>query len=99
MQSLKPKQRTVQPGRTVIRVVILVNLNRDGEVPQMTTSPQSTSPRIWVDLAPGTGPYYALVVKIGPPVRYRSKISEDWCGLPVLSSPSLNLKKVRFDPA
>ena len=36
---------------------------RDGEVPQMTTSPQSTSPRIWEDLAPeqvlSTGPYYA----------------------------------------
>ena len=31
---------------------------RDGEVPQMTTSPQSTSPRIWEDLAPGTGPQY-----------------------------------------
>ena len=29
---------------------------RDGEVPQMTTSPQSTSPCIWEDLAPGTGP-------------------------------------------
>ena len=28
----------------------------DGEVPPMTTSPQSTSPRIWEDLAPGTGP-------------------------------------------
>ena len=25
---------------------------RDGEVPQLTTSPQSTSPRIWEDLAP-----------------------------------------------
>ena len=24
----------------------------------MTTSPQSTSPRIWEDLAPGTGPQY-----------------------------------------
>ena len=32
--------------------------DRDGEVPQMTTSPQSTSPRIWEDLAPGTGPQY-----------------------------------------
>ena len=31
---------------------------RDGEVPQMTTSPQSTSPRVWEDLAPGTGPQY-----------------------------------------
>ena len=40
----------------------IVGLNevksRDGEVPQMTTSPQSTSPRIWEDLAPGTGPQY-----------------------------------------
>ena len=33
-------------------------LLRDGEVPQMTTSPQSTSPRIWEDLAPSTGPQY-----------------------------------------
>ena len=31
---------------------------RDGEVPQMTTSPQSTSPRICEDLAPSTGPQY-----------------------------------------
>ena len=31
-------------------------VHRDGEVPQMTTSPQYTSPRIWEDLAPGTGP-------------------------------------------
>ena len=29
-----------------------------GEVPQITTSPQSTSPRKWGDLAPGTGPQY-----------------------------------------
>ena len=28
-------------------------MNRDGEVPQMTTSP-----RVWEDLAPGTGPQY-----------------------------------------
>ena len=32
---------------------------RDREVPQITTSPQSTSPRIWEDLASSTGPYYA----------------------------------------
>ena len=40
----------------------LVNVNsrkgRDGEVAQMTTSPQSTSPPTWEDLAPGTGPQY-----------------------------------------
>ena len=30
--------------------------SRDGEVPQMTTSPQSTNPHVWEDLAPGTGP-------------------------------------------
>ena len=49
------------------RKVQICPLGRHGEVPQMTNSPQ-----IWEDLAPGTGPYYARVVKVGPPVRYRS---------------------------
>ena len=31
---------------------------RDGEVPKMTNSPQSTSSCVWKDLAPGTGPQY-----------------------------------------
>ena len=43
----------------VWRVKTSTIIVRDGEVPQMTTSPQSTSPRIWEDLAPGTGPHYA----------------------------------------
>ena len=37
-------------------------------------------------------PVQSWATKGGPPVRYRSQISEDWCGLPVLyrrSSPSL----------
>ena len=39
-------------------------------------------------------PVQSWATKGGPPVRYRSQISEDWCGLPVLycrSSPSLDL--------
>ena len=35
-----------------------LDVSRDGEVPQMTTSPQSTGPLIWEDLALGTGPQY-----------------------------------------
>ena len=35
---------------------IRIPFYRDGEVPQMTTSSQSTSSRILEDLAPGTGP-------------------------------------------
>ena len=38
-------------------------------------------------------PVQSWATKGGPPVRYRSQISEDWCGLPVLyrrSSPSLD---------
>ena len=38
---------------------IRIPFYRDGEVPQMTTSSQSTSSRILEDLAPGTGPQYA----------------------------------------
>ena len=37
-------------------------------------------------------PVQSWGTKGGPPVRYRSQIFEDWCGLPVLyrrSSPSL----------
>ena len=50
--------------------------SRDGEVPQMTNSPQSpvlVYGRIWHPVQVlSTDPYYARVVKIGPPVRYRS---------------------------
>ena len=36
----------------------LMAFARNGEVPQMTTNSQSTSPRKWEDLSPGTGPQY-----------------------------------------
>ena len=58
----------------------------------MTTSPQS----LYMG-GPGTryrSSVQVLTIKTGPPVCYRSKIYEDWCGLPVLycrSSPSLSI--------
>ena len=60
--------RGLSPSLSFVRPVVasvpaahrsfLESIYRDGEVPQMTTSPQSTSPRIWEDLAPVTGPQY-----------------------------------------
>ena len=73
-------------------------LPRDGKFlkwPPVPSPPVLVYGRTWHPVQVlSTGPYYAWVVKIGPPVRYRSQIFEDWCELPVLycrSSPSLPL--------
>ena len=51
---------------------IVTLILRDGEVPQITTSPQSTSPRIWEDQAPGTGPQYRSLLCLSPKNRTSS---------------------------
>ena len=75
-------------------------IDRDREVPQMTTSPQSTSPRIWEDLAPGAGPRYGSLLCLGPKNRtssplqvlnFRGLVWTAGTVLPVLPIPGLQV--------
>ena len=75
-------------------------LDRDGEVPQMTTSPQSTSPRIWEDLAPGTGLQYRSLLcpshknRTSSPLQvlnFRGLVWTACTVLPVLPIPEMGI--------
>ena len=73
-------------------------VHRDGEVPQMTKGPQYTSPRIWEDLALGTGPQYrsfAIVRPTSSPLQvlnFRELVGTAGTVLPVLPIPACPTK-------
>ena len=70
---------------------------RDGEVPQMTTSPQSTSPGIWEDLASGTGPQYRSFLHLSRKNRTSSPLQVlNFRGLKAVPKTKVFREEVHF---
>ena len=85
---------------TCLNYDFFLTFPRDGEVPQMTTSPQSTSLRIWEDLALDTGPQYRSLLYLSHKNRtysplqvlnFRGLVRTASTVLPVLPSPDFSL--------